>query len=444
MAKISDGQRAYRRRRQRLMRSMGRGGVAVLPTAPVRVRNRDTEYPFRHDSDFCYLTGFREPEAVMVLAPGRPEGEYILFCRERDPDMELWNGRRAGTEGARQHYGADQALPISDLDRMLPDLLANREQLYYTLGKEAGFDARLTEALQTVRRRVRTGVRAPAAIVSLEHLVHEMRLFKDVDERALMRKAAQISAAAHRRAMAICRPGMPEHRLEAELIHEFVAQGARHPAYASIVGGGANACILHYTENSDPLRDGDLVLIDAGAEYEGYAADITRTFPVNGRFSEAQRQLYALVLAAQRAAIAKAVPGNRWNEPHDAAVRVLTRGLVRLGLLKGDVRELIRKGAYRKFYMHRTGHWLGMDVHDVGEYRIGDRWRPLEPGMVLTVEPGLYVRGGTRGIAKRWWDIGIRIEDDVLITRSGNEVLTAGVPKEMDEIEALMAAGKSG
>lgn len=444
MTKISNTMEIYRRRRQRLMRLMGKGSVAVLPTALVRIRNRDAEYPFRHDSDFYYLTGFGEPEAVMVLAPGRPEGEFILFCRERDPDMELWNGRRAGLEGARERYGADQAFPVSAFAKLLPDLLANRERLFHTLGKEPVFDECVTGALQSVRRRSRTGVRAPTTIMSLEHLVHEMRLFKDPHERSLMRRAAEISAAAHRRAMMVCRPGMPEYRLEAELLHEFVAQGARYPAYNSIVGGGANACILHYTENSDPLRDGDLVLIDAGAEYEGYAADITRTFPVNGRFSEPQRQLYELVLDAQRAAIAKAVPGNRWNDPHDAAVRVLTRGLVRLGLLKGDVRELIRRGAYRKFYMHRTGHWLGMDVHDVGEYQVSGRWRTLEPGMVLTIEPGLYVSGGTSGVAKRWWDIGIRIEDDVLITRSGNEVLTAGVPKEVDEIEALMASGRSG
>lgn len=439
-----DGMRAYARRRQRLMRAMGRGGVAVLPTAPVRTRNRDVEYPFRHDSDFYYLSGFREPESVMVLAPGRADGEFILFCRERDPHLELWNGRRAGLEGARRHYGADQSFPIGEFERILPDLLVDRDCLYFTLGKEPAFDGRVTEALQAVRRRVRTGARAPVGIVSLEHLVHEMRLIKDADERAFMRRAAEISAAAHRRAMMVCRPGMPEHRLEAELLHEFVANGAREPAYPSIVGGGANACILHYTENADPLRDGDLVLIDAGAEYEGYAADITRTFPVNGRFSEPQRELYALVLAAQQAAIAKVAPGNRWNEPHDAAVRVLTRGLVRLGLLKGDVRELIHSGAYRHFYMHRTGHWLGMDVHDVGDYRIGDRWRQFEPGMVLTVEPGLYVGGGSRRIAKRWWNIGIRIEDDVLVTRSGNQVLTADVPKEIDEIEALMASARGG
>lgn len=444
MAKISDSMEIYRRRRQRLMRLMGKGSIAVLATAPVRIRNRDAEYPFRHDSDFYYLTGFGEPESIMVLAPGRPEGEYILFCRERDPEMELWNGRRAGLEGARRRYGADQAFPVSAFARIFPDLLADRERLFHTLGKEPAFDEHVTSALQSVRRRVRTGVRAPAVIESLEHLVHEMRLFKDAHERALMRKAAEISAAAHRRAMMVCQPGMPEYRLEAEILHEFVARGARYPAYNSIVGGGANACILHYTENSDLLRDGDLVLIDAGAEYEGYAADITRTFPVNGRFTDPQRQLYELVLEAQRAAIAKAVPGNRWNDPHDAAVRVLTRGLVHLGLLKGDVRELIRRGAYRKFYMHRTGHWLGMDVHDVGDYRVGDRWRLLEPGMVLTIEPGLYVRGETRGVAKRWWDIGIRIEDDVLITRSGNEILTDGVPKEADEIEALMASGRRG
>ena len=431
----------HQRRRRRLMQMMGKGAIAILPTAAVSLRNRDAEYPYRHDSDFYYLTGFEEPQAVMVLVPGRPEGEFILFCRERDPQMELWNGRRAGLEGARRDYGADDARPIGKLDDLLPALLENRDKVYYTMGSDAEFDQRITHWLKRIRRKSRAGVHSPVEIVSLEHLVHEMRLFKDREEIALMRRAADISAAAHRRAMAVCRPGMTEYQLEAALLHEFVASGARSPAYSSIVGGGANACILHYTENRDVLRDGDLVLIDAGAEYRGYASDITRTFPVNGRFSEPQRELYEVVLQAQKAAIAKARPGNHWNDPHDAAVRVLTRGLVELGLLKGETRSLIKNGDYRRFFMHRTGHWLGMDVHDVGDYKIGDSWRLLEPGMVMTVEPGLYVRAGSKGVAKRWWDIGIRIEDDVLVTRDGNAVLTEGVPKGVAEIEALMAGG---
>jgi Xaa-Pro aminopeptidase len=432
--------RDRQRRRRRLMQMMGKGTIAILPNAQVSVRNRDVEHPYRPESDFYYLTGFDEPDAVMVLVPGRPDGEFILFCRDRDPKMELWHGPRAGLEGAQDDYQADSAWPIDKVDDFLPGLLENRGKVYYTMGSHPDFDQRITEWLKRIRGKSRAGVHPPDEIVSLEHLVHEMRLFKDRGEVALMRRAAEISAAAHRRAMARCRPGMKEYQLEAELVHEFISHGARSPAYPSIVGVGANACILHYTANDAVLKDGDLVLIDAGAEYRGYAADITRTFPVNGRFSAAQREVYEVVLAAQLAAIAKVRPGNHWNDPHDAAVRSLTRGLVELGLLKGDIRMLIRKGAYQKFFMHRTGHWLGMDVHDVGDYKIGDTWRLLEPGMVMTVEPGLYIRGGSRGIAKKWRDIGIRIEDDVLVTRDGHEILSASAPKTVADIEAVMAS----
>lgn len=428
------------RRRRRLMQMMGKGSIAILPTATVAIRNRDVEYPFRPESDFYYLTGFEEPDAVLVLIPGHPDGEFVLFCRDHDPKMELWNGPRAGLDGAREHFQADIAWPIERLDDILPGLIENRGKIHYTMGSNPDFDQRITEWLKRIRGKSRSGVHSPDEIVSLEHLVHEMRLFKDRGEAALMRQAARISATAHQRAMAACRPGMMEYQLEAELIHEFMRHGARSPAYQSIVGGGANACVLHYTTNNMALIDGDLVLIDAGAEYGGYAADITRTFPVNGRFSDPQRALYEVVLEAQQAAIAKACPGNHWNDPHDAAVRSLTRGLVELGLLKGDVRTLIKKGAYRKFFMHRTGHWLGMDVHDVGDYKIGDAWRLLEPGMVMTVEPGLYIPAGMRGVAKRWRNIGIRIEDDVLVTRTGNEILSKAAPKTVDEIEAVMAA----
>jgi Xaa-Pro aminopeptidase len=406
----------------------------------VVLRNRDVEFPYRPESDFYYLTGFEEPAAVAVLVPGRAEGEFILFCRERDPKMELWTGTRHGPRGARAHFGAAEAHPIGAIDDILPGLLENRAKVYYTMGSNPDFDQRITEWLKGIRRKSRAGVHPPDEIVSLEHLLHEMRLFKSRSELVTMRRAAEISVAAHRRAMQACRPGMPEYQLEAELSHEFISRGARSHAYPPIIGGGGNACILHYTENDAMLADGDLVLIDAGAEYRGYAADITRTFPVNGRFSPAQRAVYELVLAAQHAAIAKVQPGNHWNDPHDAAVRVLTQGLVRLGLLKGAVRTLIRNRAYQRFFMHRTGHWLGMDVHDVGDYKIGDSWRLLEPGMVLTVEPGLYIPAGSRGVAKKWWNIGVRIEDDVLVTRGGNEVLTHGAPKTVAEIEALMAA----
>lgn len=427
----------FARRRKQLMRMMGPGSVAVLPAAPERTRNRDVDYPYRQDSDFFYLTGFPEPEAVVVLIPGRKAAEFILFCRERDPVMETWNGRRVGTEGAMERYGADDAFPITDIDDILPGLLEGRERVYYTVGIFTEFDQRVIGWLNEIRRANRSGSRVPEEFVSLEHLLHDMRLFKSREEIKTMRKAMGISADAHQRAMQVCRPELTEYQLAAEIAHEFNRHGATL-AYPSIVGGGANACILHYTENSERLRDGDLVLIDAGAEYDCYAADITRTFPVNGRFSPAQKAIYSLVLKAQRAAIKAVRPGNHWDDPHRQAVRVLTHGLVELGILKGQTRRLIREEAYRRFYMHRTGHWLGMDVHDVGDYKVGGQWRVLEPGMVMTVEPGLYIPAGSRGVAKKWWNIGVRIEDDVLVTKDGHEVLTEAAPKGIEEIEALM------
>lgn len=427
----------FAKRRRDLMQQMG-GGVAIVPTAPVRRRNRDVDYPYRPDSDFYYLTGFPEPEACAVFVPGRAHGEYILFCREKNPEKEIWEGRRAGLEGAREHYGADDAFPIDDIDEILPGLLENREKVYYSMGRYPDFDQRLMSWVNEVRAKSRNGVHAPGEFVDLDHLLHEMRLIKTAEEIKIMRRAARVSARAHRRAMQACRPGMMEYELEAELLYEFKKGGARAPAYPPIVGGGANACILHYTDNDAELRDGDLVLIDAGAEIEYYAADITRTFPVNGRFSGEQRAIYEIVLAAQRAAIDQVRPGAHWNEPHETAVRILTQGLVDLGILKGSVEGHVENGDYKRFYMHRTGHWLGMDVHDVGDYKVDDQWRLLEPGMVLTVEPGLYIAAGSPDIDPRWWNIGVRIEDDVLVTREGNEVLTLDVPKTIDEIEALM------
>ena len=434
----------FARRRRRLMQMMGAGAIAILAAAPERVRNRDVDYPYRPDSDFFYLTGFPEPEAVAVLVPGRREAQYVIFCRERDPDAEIWHGRRAGLAGARDRYGADDAFPITDIDDILPGLMENRDRVYYAMGRLEEFDRNVMGWLNQVRNRARGGVQAPAKFVALDQVVHEMRLIKSRHEITLMRRAAEISAAAHRRAMTACAPGMTEYQIEAELLHAFMSAGARSPAYPSIVGGGENGCILHYTENDATLNDGDLLLIDAGAEYGCYAADITRTFPVNGRFSPEQRALYDVVLAAQRAAIDKVRPGCHWNAPHDAAVKALTRGLVKLGILKGQPAKLIKDEAYRRFYMHRTGHWLGMDVHDVGEYKVDGRWRLFEPGMVLTVEPGLYIPSGSKGVARKWWNIGIRIEDDVLVTADGPQVLTGGVPKEAEEIEALMAGTGGG
>jgi len=428
----------YARRRKLLMELMDETSIAILPTAPLYLRNRDVEHPYRPDSDFYYLTGFPEPEAVAVLIPGRPDGEYLLFCRERDPEKELWTGRRAGLEGACETYGANDAFPISDLDDILPGLMENRHRVLYAMGLYPDFDQKVMGWVNRVRSQARAGINAPGEFVALDHLVHELRLFKSRSEIAAMRKAMTISGRAHRRAMQRCRPGLKEYQLEAEFLHEFMLGGARSPAYPPIVGGGANGCILHYTDNEDTLKDGDLVLIDAGAEYDYYAADITRTFPVNGRYTPPQKALYEVVLAAQHAAIEKVRPGNHWNDPHEAAVQVIAEGLVELGLLKGRVPKLIKDEAYKAFYMHRTGHWLGMDVHDVGDYKVDNEWRMLEPGMVMTVEPGIYVAAGSKRVAKKWWNIGIRIEDDVLVTRDGCEVLTEHVPKAVDAIETLM------
>ena len=429
----------FPRRRKRLMDMMGDESVAIIPTASVQIRNRDVTFPFRPDSDFYYLTGYPEPEAVAMLIPGRSSGEYILFCRERDQKMETWHGRRAGLEGAVEQYRADDAFPIEDLDEILPGLLEDREMIYYTLGNDQAFDHRVVGWVKQVRDKVRTGVNAPDEYISLTHILHDMRLYKSRHEVKAISQAARISAQAHRRAMQICRPGLKEYQIEAELVHEFMRLGARYPAYAPIVGGGSNSCILHYTENSDELRGGDVLLIDAGAEYDGYASDITRTFPVNGEFTREQRAIYDIVLAAQLAAIAQVRPGKHWNDPHDAAIDVLTEGLLELGILKGRKQQLIKEHAYSKYYMHRTGHWLGMDVHDVGEYKVDGEWRLLEPGMVMTVEPGLYFPA-VRELSRKWWNIGVRIEDDVLVTSESQDVLSKDLPKDPDSIQALMAA----
>jgi Xaa-Pro aminopeptidase len=424
--------------RKQLMRMMGEGAIAILPSAPVLLRNRDVEHGFRQDSDFYYLSGFPEPESVIVLVPGRKQGQYILFCRDRDRKKETWDGRRYGPEGAIEYFDADEAYPISELEDVLPELMEHCESVYYTIGLNPEFDKHVMNCVNNLRSKVRGGTHVPYEFVSLDYLLHDMRLFKHRDELRLMRKSAKIAVQAHINAMKVCTPGMYEYQLEAELLYQFNHNGAGW-AYQSIVGGGANSCILHYTENNQVLNDGEMVLIDAGAEYQGYASDITRTFPVNGQFNVAQREIYELVLEAQEAAFKKVMPGNHWNDPHEAAVRVLTKGMVELGLLKGNVRTLIKEKAYTKFYMHRTGHWLGMDVHDVGDYKVDDEWRLLEKGMVLTVEPGLYIPAGTRGV-KRWWNIGVRIEDDVAVTRDGHEILSAGLPRTCEEIEAVMAA----
>ncbi|HEC15358.1 MAG TPA: Xaa-Pro aminopeptidase [Sedimenticola sp.] len=428
----------FKRRRRQLMRMMGPDSIAILPSAPVATRNRDVEYPYRPDSDFYYLTGFPEPEAVAVLIPGRKQAEYVLFCRERDKKKEMWDGARAGQAGACDVYGADDSFPIGDLGDILPRMLEQRERVFYAMGCNADLDRQLGEWVNHLRNESRSGLHGPLEFVALDHYLHDMRLYKSRSEIKAMRTAARISAKAHRRAMQVCRPGMMEYQLEAEITHECARHGARSQAYPAIVGGGGNACVLHYIDNDNELRDGDMVLIDAGCEYDYYASDITRTFPVNGIFSGPQRELYELVLAAQEAAIKKLKPGNHWDDPHQAAVKVITKGLVELGILKGSVPKLIRDKAYNKYYVHRTGHWLGMDVHDVGDYKIDGEWRLLEPGMVMTVEPGLYIPKGTRGVPAKWRNMGIRIEDDLLVTKDGHDVLTKDAPKTVAEIEAVM------
>ena len=433
----------FAKRRSQLMELIGPNSVAILPAAPVCLRNGDADYPYRQDSNFYYLSGFSEPEALFVLLPEREQGEFVMFCRERDRDMEIWNGYRAGPEGAVKDFGADEAFPIGELDKVLPGLIEGRQRVCYAMGCRPDFDARVMGWVNEIRGRVRSGAEPPAEVGALDNFLHEMRLYKSRQEVKCMQRAADMSVRAHTRAMEVCQPGMMESQLEAEFLYEFLRSGSRAPAYSSIVGGGDNACILHYIENNSKLRDGDLVLIDAGAEYEYYASDITRTFPVNGKFSIEQRALYDVVLKAQLAAIKMVKPGNHWNQPHEAAVSEITKGLVKLGLLEGKVDHLVEQRAYRKFYMHRTGHWLGMDVHDVGSYKVDGKWRELEPGMVMTVEPGLYVSRDQSDVDSRWHGIGIRIEDDVLVTPGGRKILTSKVPRKPDEIEALMVKASS-
>ena len=397
------------------------------------------EYRYRQDSDFYYLTGFEEPSAVAVLAPGRDNGEFLLFCRDRDKERERWDGSRLGPDGAVEVCGADDAFPIDDIDEILPGIIESRERVYYTMGQYPDFDARMAGWINSLRSKMNRGVHTPQEFVALDHPLHDMRLYKSRAEISAMRKSAKIAVNAHKRAMKATRPGIFEYEVEAEFIHEFRQNDARY-SYSPIVGSGANACTLHYVDNSARLEDGDLLLIDAGCELDYYASDITRTFPVNGRFTPEQRAVYEIVLEAQLAAIDKTRKGNHWNDPHDAAVKAITRGLKKLGLLQGTLPKLIKDGAYREFYMHRTGHWIGMDVHDVGDYKVGDEWRLLEAGMVTTVEPGIYIGAG-RKVPKRWRNIGIRIEDDVAVTSKEPDVLTKGLVKDPDDIEALMLRG---
>ncbi|WNV03305.1 Xaa-Pro aminopeptidase [Candidatus Methylospira mobilis] len=430
----------FKQRRKKVMREMKKRSMALIVGHSASVRNGDVEYPFRQDSDFLYLTGFDEPDAAAVFLPGREEGEFVLFCREFDETRALWTGYFAGLDEAVNQFGADQAYSIEIFADKLPELISGYERIYYPIGGDAELDRQVVDAVSNLKGKVRSGVRPPRQLHDLAPLIHEMRLYKSEAELEAMQEAIRVSVRAHRRAMSYCQPGQYEYEVEAEIAHEFMRHGLRSAAYPSIVAGGNNACVLHYTRNDAPLKDGDLLLIDAGVECHGYASDITRTFPVNGKFSEEQKLLYECVLKAQLAAIDAIRPDRRWSEPHDAAVEVLTRGLVQLGLLKGRVSRLVRDEVYKTFYMHKTGHWLGMDVHDVGAYKTGQEqeWRKFEPGMVLTVEPGLYISEQCEQVDSRWRGIGIRIEDNIVVTEDGCRVLTAGAPKTVDEIESLM------
>ncbi len=427
----------FARRRAQLLRQIG-SGVALIATAPETARNRDTHFPYRWDSYFYYLTGFVEPEAVLVLVAGK-KPRQILFCRDKDVTREIWDGYRYGPARARQALGMDEAHSITKLDALLPKLISDQPAVYYPMGAQQVWDERVIRWINQVKALVRTGVSAPGEVKDVRALIDDMRLVKDAAELATMQRAADITAAAHARAMRATRPGLMEFEIEAELLHEFVRNGARAPAYTSIVAGGANACVLHYVDNNAKLKGGDLLLIDAGCELDSYAADITRTFPVSGVFSAAQRDVYELVLDAQRAAIGAVKPGARFDAYHEAALRVLARGFIDLKLCKGSVDAVVDSKKYQQFYMHRTGHWLGLDVHDAGDYARNGKSRMLEPGMVLTVEPGCYIRPA-KNVPKALWNIGIRIEDDVVVTKSGRHILTAAAPKQVREIEALMSS----
>lgn len=439
MSKINE---EYKKRRRNLMRQMGEGSIAILPGAHEVIRSRDTHYRFRQDSNLSYLTGFPEPEALAVLIPGRDQGEFILFCREKDRSREIWDGFRAGPEGALSQYGADDAFPISDMDDILPGLIEGREKVYYSMGSHPDFDTKLLNWISHIRAQSRAGVTPPGEIIDLEHMIHEMRVIKSTAELTIMRKSGKISAEAHCIAMRACKSGMYEYQLQALIEHEFADKGAVAPAYSSIVGSGQNACILHYIENRAAMQDGDLVLIDAGCEYEGYAADITRTFPVNGRYSDEQKAIYEIVLEAQRVAIDACRIGNTYNKPHEDSLETIVEGLRDLKLLNGSTEEIIEKGSYKSFYMHRVGHWLGMDVHDAGDYKVdgaSSGWREFESGMVTTVEPGIYIHADNKKVPAKWRGIGIRIEDDIAIKKNGPECMTAAAPKQVAEIEHLMA-----
>lgn len=429
----------YQKRREHVLKSINPAGIVIIPSAKERTRNGDALYPFRQNSDFYYLTGFDEPDAMLVLAPHRQEGEYILFNRSKDRAREIWDGPRVGQQDAKKEYLANEAYPIEDFKKMLPELLIGRKEIYYPIGTEKDLDRMMMHALNKVRQKVRGGYESPAAFIDIGTVIHEMRLLKSESEISVIQKAVDITGIAHEKAMRACRPGMNEYELEAEILYEFKRHGAKDFAYTPIVGSGENSCILHYVKNDRVIEDGDLVLIDAGCEYKNYAADITRTFPANGKFTKEQRAIYEIVLKSQLKAIELLAPGVPFIEAQTVIVKTITEGLLELGLLEGNAEDIIASQGYFPFYMHRSGHWLGLDVHDVGRYSSNNQWRKLEAGMVLTVEPGIYISETLTNVPSKWHRIGVRIEDDVLITEDGCKVLSATIPKTVEAIEEMMS-----
>ena len=425
----------FSERRDLLADKVLEDSAIIVSAASVKSRISDTEYSYRQDSNFYYLSGYEEPESLILIRPNQDKERFIIFCRDRDPLREQWDGFRTGQEGVIQGYGADAAYSINSIDEIMPKLLDGAKNIYFSMSAPCGVDAKISSWVEDIRKNTRSGAEPPQNLLSLDSILHEMRLIKESDEMDLMKQAANITTEAHIRAMQSVRPGMYEYQLEAEYLYAFNKNGARSPAYNSIVGGGNNSCILHYVENNAELKDGDLVLVDAGCEYQYYASDVTRTFPVNGKFSPEQREIYSIVLEAHKQSMEQAKPGNKWNLMHEKSVEVIVEGLLSIGLLQGSRDEIIDKGEYSKFYMHRIGHWLGMDVHDVGSYKQDGDWRPLEEGMVMTVEPGIYILDSMEGVDDKWKGIGVRIEDDIAITESGFEILTPDVPRTIEEVE---------
>lgn len=428
-------QSIFSERRSQLSEKVLEDSAIIISSASVKSRISDTEYAYRQDSNFYYLSGYEEPESLLLIRPDHDKEKFVMFCRERDPLREQWDGFRTGQEGAIEQYGADVAHSINSINQMMPSLLEGVKNIYFSMSAPCGVDLKISDWIESIRKNTRAGAEPPQNLLSLDSILHEMRLIKEDYEMNLMRQAANITTEAHVRAMQAVTPGMFEYQLEAEYLYAFNKNGARSPAYNSIVGGGNNSCILHYVENNAELQDGDLVLVDAGCEYQYYASDVTRTFPVNGKFSPEQKEIYSIVLEAHKQSMEQAKPGNKWNLMHEKSVEVIVEGLLSIGLLKGSKEEIIEKGEYSKFYMHRIGHWLGMDVHDVGSYKQDGDWRELEKGMVMTVEPGIYILDSIEGIDDKWKGIGVRIEDDIAITDSGFELLTPDVPRTIEEVE---------